>query len=591
MPSPVRDNIRQNRWRDFISYCVGTLILINAFLLYVYIDNSRAEAKSSEVTILHINDIYRIGGIDGETKGGLARVVWLRKDLERQGKTVIVTHGGDALAPSLLSDTYKGAKMIEILNLVAGDKSGVPLLFTIGNHEFDHGKCKESDPTKNSFVLESRIKESNFVWLDGNIDHSKDVNGAPCHGWTDSATVNKREAFVNIPVNGINLGFFGLTVTPGKNDENMPGNLKSNAEAAKDFVRALRPQSDFVIGLTHLDEKDDIAILNGPLMSAPDLVLGGHDHDYRACVDHAAVSGLKRLYKGTAEALDVVLVHIRKDHNGHVEYAQQRVSLDEHVQQDADTQQRIDAIMSEHQAAFCKDDANPHCLEEQIGTRQTTTEWILEEFSNRGQETVFGNWVARLMLETYLPKLPDSFCPDNVGAAALYLSGSLRLNYDLPAGSTVTRRILEETARYDSSDDPQQAMCVTGATAYAAIEHGLTQRFQGAWPHYTGLNAQATDDGKLKLVLLGPRGEIELTAASSDKVILIVPGYVAGGGDGYPIDESVVSERHVFAGSLTIKSILSAALIAPDGAPDPKLDWPDGRKAWGMKNRADACAM
>ena len=578
------------RWSKVIIVFVGAVIIYTLLSeLIGHID--KRKDNSSEVTILHLNDIYRIGGIDEQRKGGLARVAWLRKNLEQKGKTVIVTHAGDALAPSLLSDLYKGARMIEILNLVAGKKSGVPMLFTIGNHEFDHSACNKTDPKENLNVLQTRIKESNFVWLDGNIDYTKNVKGESCNGWT-GGMADKRKAFVNIPVNGINLGFFGLTIAPESDGEKvgMPATIKDNAEAAKEFVRALRQQSDFVIGLTHLDVADDIAILNGPRFSAPDLILGGHDHDYRACVDHDEVSGLKRLYKGTAEALDVIQIDIRKNKNGKVEYAQQRVSLGENAQQDADVQKRINVIMSEHQADFCKDETDPQCLDKPIGTRDTTVKWVLEEFSNRGKETVFGNWLTRLMLKTYKPELPKDFCVGNVGIAALYLSGSLRLNFDLPAGSTVTRRILEETAKYDSIKDPQQAICVTGATVYASIKHGLTKRFDGEWPHYTGLKAEVAKGGKLKLMLLGGPGDIEIGPESTDNIILIVQDYVAVGKSKYPIKKEVISESHVFAGrKLTLKSILIAALSTDDGRPDRRLDWRDGRKAWGTREKRGKC--
>ena len=130
-----------------------------------------------------------------------------------------------------------------------------------------------------------------------------------------------------------------------------------------------------------------------------------------------------------------------------------------------------------------------------------------------------------------------------------------------------------------------------GATVYASIKHGLTQRFKGAWPHYSGLKAKTDENGKMNLVLLGGQGEIEVGTESTDNVILIVPDYVVGGGDKYPINKTVVSESHVFDKNLTVKSILTAALNASDGGPDPILDRLDGRKAWGMRNERDECKL
>ncbi len=61
------------------------------------------ETHDVSFTILQINDVYKIEGLEGGRIGGIARVRTLRKQLEAEGKRVIVLHAGDLLYPSVMS--------------------------------------------------------------------------------------------------------------------------------------------------------------------------------------------------------------------------------------------------------------------------------------------------------------------------------------------------------------------------------------------------------------------------------------------------------------------------------------------------------
>src|SRR5262245_15348521 len=88
-------------------------------------------------TILQINDVYRIEGIEGGRKGGLSRVRALRKQLEAEGRPVLVLHAGDMLFPSVMSKFLDARPMVEVLNLLDGDPvtRDPRLVATFGNHE------------------------------------------------------------------------------------------------------------------------------------------------------------------------------------------------------------------------------------------------------------------------------------------------------------------------------------------------------------------------------------------------------------------------------------------------------------------------
>ncbi|MDX6289455.1 MAG: 5-nucleotidase / UDP-sugar diphosphatase, partial [Blastocatellia bacterium] len=101
------------------------------------------------VTLLQVNDVYQFAPVDGGTRGGLARVLTLRKQIMSESPHTLFFLAGDTLSPSIESNTYKGRQMIE-----AWDASGLDYA-TFGNHEFDFGPD----------VLRQRMSESHFKWL------------------------------------------------------------------------------------------------------------------------------------------------------------------------------------------------------------------------------------------------------------------------------------------------------------------------------------------------------------------------------------------------------------------------------------------
>lgn len=127
-------------------------IVILAFFL-VSFASGFGQSDQIHVTILHANDVYQFTPVDGGTRGGLARLLTLKKKIKAENPNTIFTFGGDTLSPSVETRTYKGAQMIDAWNAVGID------LAVFGNHEFD----VKTD------VLLTRIKESHFQWLGSNV--------------------------------------------------------------------------------------------------------------------------------------------------------------------------------------------------------------------------------------------------------------------------------------------------------------------------------------------------------------------------------------------------------------------------------------
>src|ERR1044072_8294576 len=85
------------------------------------------------VTLLQVNDVYQFSPVDGGLNGGLARVATLRKQIIAESPHTLFLMAGDTISPSIESNAYKGAQMIEAWNAAGLDYSA------LGNHEFDFG--------------------------------------------------------------------------------------------------------------------------------------------------------------------------------------------------------------------------------------------------------------------------------------------------------------------------------------------------------------------------------------------------------------------------------------------------------------------
>ena len=106
-----------------------------------------------KVTLLQVNDVYQFAPVDQGTRGGLGRIMTLKRSIQQENPNTLLLMSGDTISPSVESITYKGAQMIEAWNAIGLDYA------TFGNHEFDFGPD----------VLKQRIGESKFGWIAANV--------------------------------------------------------------------------------------------------------------------------------------------------------------------------------------------------------------------------------------------------------------------------------------------------------------------------------------------------------------------------------------------------------------------------------------
>ncbi len=209
-------------------------------------------ADTVRVTILHLNDTYQFTPVDGGARGGLARVMTLRKEALKENPNTIMTLGGDTLSPSVETRTYRGKQMIDAWNMVGLDYS------VLGNHEFD---------IKTNELLD-RMKESKFTWLGANVIDTK-----------TGKIFGDTPPFVVRQIGGVKIGFIGLLLPETKETSSIEDHLQiaDFCKTANDLIPKMRAAgANTIIGLTHMFMHQDKQLAR----CAPgiDLILGGHEH-------------------------------------------------------------------------------------------------------------------------------------------------------------------------------------------------------------------------------------------------------------------------------------------------------------------------
>ncbi|MEM1398667.1 MAG: metallophosphoesterase, partial [Pseudomonadota bacterium] len=219
-----------------------TLLASTALAAGLFTLSSAALAEPTSITILHVNDLDQMEDDDG--RGGVAKLAGLIEQEKANNPNVIVTNGGDAISPSLMSAFDQGAHMIDLYNSVGFD------VMVLGNHEFDFGPD----------VLEQRIAEATFPMLGSNaIDEDGEIVDGSVSTWSTT-------------VGDYTIGFLGLT-TLGTTVKSSPGTVSFAPliETAESLATELRDGgADLVIALAHTDISEDRELVDAGVV---DMVL------------------------------------------------------------------------------------------------------------------------------------------------------------------------------------------------------------------------------------------------------------------------------------------------------------------------------
>ena len=471
-----------------------------------------ARAEPVTLTIVHVNDLDRLDG-SGE-RGGVARLAAVVKEV-RAGSAdrVLVTNGGDAISPSLLSSFDQGAHMIDLFNRLGFDA------MVLGNHEFDFTPA----------VTVERIAEARFPVLSNN---AVEPDGTLIDGVTEHLLLE---------VGRYQVGMFGLTTgTTATKSSPAPVTFRPVGKVAAEQAKKLREAgADLVIALAHTHRAEDRELMR---QGAVDLLLSGDDHDMKVEV------GADTIFVESGEQAEFVTV---------VEIAMEtvdgqrgprlvwqpsfRVVNTAFVAPDPELQAVVDGYL----ARLSRE------LDAEVGA--TVVELDSRRRAVRGRETGIGNLIA------------DAMRAATGADAALINGGGIRGDRVYPPGTTLTRRDIRSELPFGNKT---VVLEVSGADLRAALENGVSGIAEGSgrFPHVSGMayrfDASKPAGSRIAGVTVGD-APLDLSRTYR----LATDDFLGRGGDGYAMFAAAPRLVDANAGVLTVVQVIDAVAAAGEVAP------------------------
>jgi 5'-nucleotidase len=384
------------------------------------------------VTLLQVNDVYQFAPVDGGTRGGLARVLTLRKQIMSESPHTLFFLAGDTLSPSIESNTYKGKQMIE-----AWDASGLDYA-TFGNHEFDFGPD----------VLRERMRESHFKWLAANVIDKK-----------TGKTFADTPEFIVREFEGVKIGIFGILL-PETLQTSRPGpdvDIQDPCATATRVIPKIHAAgAQVIVALTHLSMGEDKQLAR---CSGVDLIIGGHEHTLLE-----SMSGHAPIFKMTSDARELgrIDLNITKSTGKLESIDWQIIPVTDKVKDDP-----AFAALNEKYGPLLKS------LEQTVG--RTEVELDLKSADVRTRETNMGDFIA------------DAFRQATGSDVALANGGSIRADTIIEPG-VLTKRDVLSILPFNNRVVKLQ---LTGAIIRVALEHGVaslgTEAQPGRFPQVSGI--------------------------------------------------------------------------------------------------------
>ena len=453
-----------------------------ALVLFVAVIFSIAAQEKTQcnvkVTLLQVNDVYQFAPVDQGTRGGLGRLLTLRKSIQQDNPNTLFLMSGDTISPSVESITYKGQQMIEAWNAIGLDYA------TFGNHEFDFGPD----------VLKQRVSESKFGWTAANVIDT-----------TTNQPFGGAKRYVVREFGGVKIGIFGLTLPetkitsrPGPNVE-----FRSPCDTAKEVVSELHGQGvKVVVALTHLSMREDKEVAR---CADVNLIVGGHEHTLLE--SHA---GIAPIFKMTSDARELGRIDLNiSPTTGELESIDWKV-----IPVDSTTKEAPEfAGIYRKYASLLAELAKP------VG--RTSVALDARSRESRTRETNVGDFIA------------DAFRKSTAADIGFMNGGSVRADSLIAPGKLTMRDLLSILPFKNKLVKIE----VTGATLRAALEHGVSRSAEdsepGGFPQVSGIqfSFDASRPAGARLVDAKVNG---LPLDDAKKYTLTTTTFIAlDGGDGY----------------------------------------------------------
>src|SRR5437867_1610379 len=213
---------------------------VQAFVLLLFLTASFARAQEKHVMIMHTNDI-RGHILPGPDAGGSARLATVVQDL----KPDLMLDAGGILSGSLISDTFQGEPVVNVMNAIGYDAVAV------GSSEFNFGIA----------ALRARSRQANFLLLSANAT-------SPIDEVQPAAIYNAQ---------GVRIAVVGLT---SQEITGHPQNVKyvdvaDPVRTLEDLLPRIRQRVDTIILLANVSRTEEERIAR----AFPEirLIIGAHE--------------------------------------------------------------------------------------------------------------------------------------------------------------------------------------------------------------------------------------------------------------------------------------------------------------------------
>lgn len=455
-----------------------------------------AAGQGRSLTVLQLNDVYRIDAVENGKAGGIGRVVTLARQARAAGTDVRVLHAGDAIAPSLESRYFAGLQMVDALNYL---HAVAPLVFVPGNHEFD-----ERRPA----MIAGANRASRFPWLAGNVALATGDSAADRQLGRDT---------VIVAASGLRVGIFTLTFLDSPRDYARPDS--AFVEDAERMIRSLESRgAEVIVGLTHLTHETDRTISRlrrrHPKFA---WIAGGHEH-YR--LSDPLTDSTALITKGDSNARGIWRVTLTGGRRARA--VGEVVEVDSTIAVDSAYAREVT------QAWAARLREKVPFLDVVIGRSEVTMD--ADEETVRNAESSWGDWLADQM-RTAFPTRPADIAVLNGGA----------LRIDDSFGGDIRWEHLARTFGF-----PTRVALVSlrGADVRAMLERGVSGGpGEGRFLQVSGVRVRfdrGRPEGQRVLDVQVQRGEAWAPLAADSVYVVAVPDYLFGGGDGYTFARSAV---------------------------------------------------
>jgi 5'-nucleotidase len=499
----------------------NTSIVLLVVFLCSCSNKTSNDAVDAGLSFIHLNDTYRIGAVESGNAGGLGRVATVVKATQAAGRDVRILHGGDFLYPSLESQLWNGAQMIEALNFL---DDIAPLYAVIGNHELDRRTPEH---------LVNAVRGSRFDWLGDN--YSFDTGEGDVDAALKSGHIFEQ--------GGRKVGIFSLTMHPdhGGNQRDYAPIHGDYLDVARSAIKAFEAQGvDLVIGLTHLHFWQDKAVAKLKAEHPNFLFIGGgHEHEpefSEATRTSAAV------YKGASNARVIWRIDVAFDAEGNP-YIEQKTPIEMLAAVEPDP--GFDVLAGSWRARLVE---KFPFLEARVGEAAVPLD--AREVTIRNVESNWGNFIVDQMRTAF---------GDEAADFAFINSGTLRID-DFISGDIT----FEDIGRTFGFSSFLRHVRLTGAEFKQVLEAGYrgAGTSQGYFPQVSGFRVcvdRTRQDYDRIISLQAPTADGWQEIDANASYAVVVSDFVFRGGDGYVFPPDAPASM---SGSELKYLVLDAVMVA-----------------------------